>query len=136
MLLTVLEYRFGEASREAWQGHDVNDWPQTPQDHPRQECFRRLQATVHLLPPLLSERASGQLASAADKFFYVMNNVIEMVGWSFNPIDASELVSTVADMFDAPLPVGSLPYTNRNTDADELPFADLGPDELRRHSNQ
>jgi hypothetical protein len=126
MLLTVLEYRFEEASREAWQGYDINDWPRTPPNHPRQECFRRLQATLHQLPPLLSERASAQLSTAADKFFYVMNNVIEMVGWSFNPIDASELVSTVVDMFDAPLPVGSLPWAKRSAASDDLPFADVG----------
>ena len=55
-----------------------------------------------------------------------MNNVIEMVGWSFDPIDASELVSTVVDVFDAPLPVGSLPWAKRNAASDDLPFADVG----------
>lgn len=102
MVMSVLKERFEEAEFDGWEGYvfvhypDGEDW--------RDDCFKRLRATVDVLPAILRERAEQFLAVNAAWFDEILKDLSAEVGWDYFPKDAAAFVTTLIEKLDSSSP--------------------------------
>ena len=90
MVLDVLKKRFREAKYDLWQGYALLDLPDG--EDPRNDCFKKMDETVDIIPATLRESAEQFLAFNAARFDITLKNLCEDVGWDFFPEDATVFV--------------------------------------------
>jgi hypothetical protein len=90
MVLDVLKERFREAKYDLWQGYALLDLPDG--EDPRDDCFKKMDETVDIIPATLRESTEQFLAFNAARFDIILKNLCEDVGWDFFPEDATVFV--------------------------------------------
>jgi hypothetical protein len=121
MLLDVLKKRFREAEYDGWQGYALLNLPDG--EDPRDDCFKKMDETVDIIPTALRESAEQFLALNAAWFDITLKNLCEEVGWDFFPENATVFVEMLIGRLRE-----SSPETCQNwriePEADKLNFCD------------
>ncbi|MEH2468792.1 hypothetical protein V1281_001952 [Nitrobacteraceae bacterium AZCC 2161] len=102
MLLSVLKERFEEAEFDGWEGYVFVHYPEG--EDWRDDCFKRLRATVDVLPATLRERTEQFLAVDAALFDEVLKDLSAEVGWDYFPKDAAAFVTTLIEKLESSSP--------------------------------
>jgi hypothetical protein len=102
VVLSALKERFEEAEFDGWEGYAFVEYPDG--EDWRDDCFKRLRATVDALPATLRERAEQFLAVNAAWFDEVLKDLSAEVGWDYFPKDAAAYVTTLIEKLESSSP--------------------------------
>lgn len=131
MLLEILKKRFAEAKTLEIQARGIDGYVYSSDDDYRMTSFETLEATLELIPELLSDQTKPYQAISQLWFDHEVKSLSRRVGWDFFPETAAEFVWRLLRLVSTSIPdrftLLQIERWDAENRAEDLDFCDHDP---------